>query len=235
MNKDKQIINIIIPTYNEEENIGLMLHELFEVAQKSQINVKVTVVDDSSSDRTADLVKETATKYSVNILQRRNVKRSLSASILEGIKASEEEYIGVMDADLSHPPDCLPWFYNCLVDEGYDFVIGSRYVKNGGIKGWPLGRRFLSKAGCLLADVLLGTKVKDPISGLFFLKKNVVNDINTPPGGFKICLDIIARGKYNKVKEIGYCFVDRQKGRSKMTFRIAKEYLNQLWKLCLKR
>jgi dolichol-phosphate mannosyltransferase len=131
-----------------------------------------------------------------------------------------------MDADLSHPPEAVLEMYKEIASGGADLVIGSRCVEGGGATNWPWYRRIVSAFAQLLAKPLIN--VRDNTSGFFMLKKNVVENVDINPIGFKILLEILVKGHYSKVKELAIVFNDREGGKSKLGSKQVLEYLKQL-------
>jgi dolichol-phosphate mannosyltransferase len=226
MSKEKTI-SIIIPTYNESDNVGDILKSTIEVLKNINVDYEILIVDDASVDNTAEIA-EKILGDSGRVIRRVSEKKSLSLSVLDGIKQARGSAIVVMDADGSHPPELIPSFIHYL-EEGYDLIIGSRYVKGGGTKGFPLKRKFISGFACFLGRVV--TKVKDNTSGFFCIKKAALEGINLTPHGFKIGLEIFVKANFTSFKEIPYIFVDRIKGESKLKSRVVAQYLCQILNL----
>ncbi|MGM5484220.1 MAG: polyprenol monophosphomannose synthase [Nanobdellota archaeon] len=203
------MFSLIIPTYNEEKNIGRLLRELKVVLNK--FDYEVIVVDDSSVDNTQKIVSSLI-KYMPLRLVKRRKKRDLSLSIIEGFKKARGDVIGVMDADLSHGPLDLKKILK-KNQNGYDFVIGSRLIKGGRVQYWPLYRKFISfVATCLIRPI---TKIKDPLSGFFVFNKEILEGVELNPIGYKIGLELLIKGKYSYVTEVPIIFKNRDKGKSK--------------------
>jgi dolichol-phosphate mannosyltransferase len=190
----------------------------------------IIIADDNSPDSTAGIAQKLPKKYKVKVLLRKKNK-GLSKSVVDGFKIAKGNIIGVMDADFTHPPEIIPKILDKLKKENADILVGSRKTKGGEIKNWPLHRKIISKFATLLAKPL--TKIKDPMSGFFFLKKEVIKNIKFRPKGYKILLEILVKGNYKKAEEIPILFKDRIKGESKLTKKIYLEYLMQLIELYL--
>ncbi|MFH1977834.1 MAG: polyprenol monophosphomannose synthase [Candidatus Aenigmatarchaeota archaeon] len=204
-------VSVIIPTYNEKDNVKRLLPEIFSTFSKNNIRGEVIIVDDNSPDGTAEVVKKMEKRFQVHVVKRRG-KLGLSSAVLRGFKEAKGDILGVMDADFSHPVNKIPYMIKALKTN--DIVIGSRYVPGGGIKNWPLKRKIVSKGATLLAAPV--TNIKDPMSGFFFLRKSVIKGVKLNPRGYKIGLEILVKGKYEKAKEISYVFKDRAEGDSKL-------------------
>ncbi len=164
----------------------------------------------------------------IKVIHRRG-KGGLSSAVMEGFKHAGGEIIGVMDADLSHPPEIIPRLVQPILDNESDFVIASRYLDNEKIERWPFSRKITSIGATILARPL--TNVSDPMSGFFFFKKNIIDGIELSPIGYKIMLEIIVKGKYNTIKEVPFTFKDRYKGKSKLDWNEHFNYLQHLLKL----
>ena len=205
------MISIILPTYNEKENIGYMVSEI----NKYVPNVQIVIVDDNSPDGTGKIADVLAEKNNIRVVHR-NKKKGLGPAIAAGFMAAEGNIIGVMDADRSHPPEFLPKLIEPIISGDADFVIGSRKIKGGGVNNWPLYRRIISWGAGIMAKPL--TNVKDPISGMFFMKKEVIDGISCRTRGYKICLELLVKGKSNKTIDVPYKFLDRSVGKSKLDF-----------------
>lgn len=206
-------LSIIIPTYNEKENIQILIDKIFVIYKENLINGEVVIVDDNSKDGTGEIAEELKKKYKLMKVLHRPGKLGLSSAVLDGFKISEGEILGVMDADLSHPSEKIPEMFFPIKNNIADFTIGSRYMPGGKIVGWNFKRKIMSRGATLLSRPF--TKVKDPMSGFFMIKKECLNDRDFNPKGFKILLELLIKAKYNKIKEIPIVFINRTKGKSK--------------------
>jgi dolichol-phosphate mannosyltransferase len=211
-------MSIILPTYNERENLHILVKKILKILPKAEL----IIVDDNSFDGTGKLADELAKIYPIKVIHRKK-KLGLSTAIVAGFKAAKGSIIGVMDTDLSHPPEMIPKLIKPIIKNKADFVIGSRIVKGGFVEVWPFHRKFISKIATLMARPL--TSVKDPMSGLFFLKRKVINNINFTSKGYKICLEIIVKGKYRNIIEVPYKFRTRKVGTSKLNYKEHFKYL----------
>jgi len=223
-------LSIIVPTYNEAENIGELI-ERIETSLKG-LDFEVIVVDDSSPDGTAEIAEELGRAYrNVKVIKRPR-KMGLASAALEGMREAKYRLIAVMDADLQHPPELLPKLLE-RAKEGYDIVIASRYVEGGGVEGWSFWRRLISRGATLLAHTLLPKTrgVKDPMSGFFVFRRKVVEGVELNPTGYKLLLEVLVRGRYEGVAEVPYVFKARRRGRSKLGLREVFDYTVFLFKL----
>jgi dolichol-phosphate mannosyltransferase len=217
-------ISILIPTYNEAENIGDMLKRTLSVLSGTAMDYEILVIDDASADNTARIAEE-ALGGKGKVVRRVAKNRSLSQSVLDGIREAKGDAVVVMDADLSHPPELIPGFIRQL-NQGNDLVIASRYVPGGGVKNYPLSRQLISRFACLIGRMV--TKVKDNTSGFFCIKKSVLENVLLTPRGFKIGLEIFVKANYKQFQEVPYIFIDRKKGTSKLKLKQACQYFIQV-------
>jgi len=218
-------LTVILPTFNEDENIGNITTEILRIFQVEKIDGELLVVDDDSQDKTIEIMQSFETRYDNVRLIIRKSDHGLSQSVVEGLGHADADIILVMDADFSHPLDLIKVLFH-HIREGNDLVIGSRYLKGGSIKKWPLKRKILSFGATILGRFLY-PPVTDPVSGFFAIKKQVVDTAILKPRGYKILLEIIGKGNWDKFSEIPYEFSDRDKGKSKLTFKIIVLYVLQ--------
>jgi dolichol-phosphate mannosyltransferase len=212
----------VIPTYNEKDNIEELVSRIEAACSSAGIGVEIVIVDDNSPDGTGALAESLSKEHQVRVVHREG-KLGLSSAVLEGFKAASGEVLAVMDADLSHPPEKLPEMYSSISSGEAELVFGSRYVKGGSVEDWPFHRRFISKGATLFARGL--TKIRDPMSGFFMLRRSVIAGAELNPIGYKIGLEILVKGKYSKVVEVPIAFADRKAGKSKLG---ATEYLKYI-------
>jgi dolichol-phosphate mannosyltransferase len=219
-------LTVIIPSYKEEANIRNIITEVDAVFKRNNLNGEILVVDDNSPDGTISIVNEIKkTKPNVNIIIR-HVDHGLSQSVAEGFVYASSDTLVVIDADLSHPPALIPTMYHEIIG-GYDIVIGSRYMDGGGIKKWPIKRRIISLGATFLGRLLF-PDVSDPVSGFFAIRKSVIANAPLKPRGYKILLEVLGKGIWEKGKEIPFEFVDREIGSSKLKLKIIIEYAQQV-------
>jgi dolichol-phosphate mannosyltransferase len=189
------------------------------------------VVDDNSPDGTSEIANRLSQQYPVRVITRIN-ERGLASAVVEGFKQASGEILGVIDADLQHPPEVIPELLE-NVRSGADVVIASRYVEGGGSEGWSAGRKIISKGSKLLAQVLLPSVrgIKDPLSGFFLLRKEVIDGVELSPTGYKILLEVLVKGKATEVAEVPYIFKVRERGTSNLTSGEGIRYLKHLTRL----
>ena len=219
---------VIIPTYNEKENIGSIILSIFSL----QKDYHVLIVDDGSPDGTANIVKELQKKYPEQLfLEQRAGKLGLGTAYIHGFKwsiAKGYQYIFEMDADFSHRPSDLERLYNACAIDGADVAVGSRYVVGGKTENWPWDRKFYSKGGALYTKIITWMPVNDPTAGFICYKSEVLQNINLDEikfvgYAFQIEMKFVAWKLKFKIKEVPITFVDRKDGTSKMSKGILKE------------
>jgi dolichol-phosphate mannosyltransferase len=222
---DTYDLTVIIPTFNEEENIAAIIEAVNGVFSESGIHGEVLVVDDSSKDRTIPIVQGIADRRENVRLIVRKEDHGLSQSVVEGFGAAHSEILQVIDADFSHPPELIPRFYEAVRD-GADIAIGSRYMKGGDIEQWPLKRRIIS-LGATAFGRMLFPEVTDPVSGFFAVRREVVAGAPLAPRGYKILMEVLGRGRWRSFVEIPFVFKDREEGESKLRLDTMVDYLRQ--------
>lgn len=219
-------ISIITPTYNESKNIERLIISLFKSC--SSFNIELIIVDDNSPDNTAQIAERLSKKYPLRVIKRES-KSDLSSAIVTGFNYAKGNILGVIDADLSHPTSKILDLLQPILNNEVDITVGSRLINGGGVEEWPLHRKLISDGATLLAKPL--TKIKDPMSGFFFFKKEVIDNVKLDPIGYKILLEILVRGNYKTVKEIPYIFLNRNVGKSKLNLREYWNYILHLKRL----
>lgn len=219
-------LTIVIPTYNEVENIRPLLERLEKTLET--LGWEVIFVDDDSPDGTAELVRQIALHDPrVRCLQRIG-RRGLSSACIEGILASATPFVAVMDADLQHDETLLPKMLQSLKAEGSDIVVGSRYMEGGGVGDWKKSRLKISQFATSFSRLIINVRLSDPMSGFFMVSREffttLVHDLSGK--GFKILLDIFASSpRPVRFKELPYHFRTRHRGESKLNVLTIAEYL----------
>jgi dolichol-phosphate mannosyltransferase len=220
---------VIIPTYNEKENIEKIIRAVFGLAKCFHI----LVIDDGSPDGTATIVKQLINDEFGDrlFILERSGKLGLGTAYITGFKWALErnyEYIFEMDADFSHDPNDLPRLYSACHDEGYDLAIGSRYVTGVNVVNWPIGRVLMSYFASKYVRIVTGFKVHDTTAGFVCYKRRVLKTIELDKirfkgYGFQIEMKYTAYKIGFKLKEVSVIFVNRQEGTSKMSGGIFSE------------
>ncbi|MCL5286542.1 MAG: polyprenol monophosphomannose synthase [Acidobacteria bacterium] len=213
------MLSLIVPTYNERQNIVQLVARAGKTLAATGEPFELIIVDDNSPDGTAGEVRRLQAERPWLKLLVREDERDLSTAVLAGWKMAQGEILGVMDGDLQHPPEILLKLFEAMRQTHGDIVVASRNVEHGSVSDWKFRRRIISWTATLLAAVLLPAKirrVKDPMSGFFLLRRTVVEGRTLKPLGYKILLEVLARGNYEKAVEVPYVFEERARGGSKM-------------------
>jgi len=218
-------ISVIIPTYNESENLPILLERVSTALR--DLDHEVVIVDDDSPDGTWRIAEDlTATYPTLRVIRRIDAK-GLSSAVTTGMLQATGRVLAVMDADLQHDEGILPEMHHQVANEGHDVAVGSRETEGGSYGEWSTSRKLVSFGAKLLAKWALGPQVKDPMSGFFAISRNyfqkTVDKVN--PSGFKILLEFLARGSNPSTVEVGYTFRKRLHGETKLNASIAIEYL----------
>lgn len=218
-------LSLVVPTYNERDRLPELVRAIFDAYHAGGVDGQLVIVDDNSPDGTGQVADELAARYPITVVHRSG-KLGLGTAVIDGFKASASRYVGVIDADLSHPPELVPRMLAVMERDGADVVIGSRYIRGGGTRNWELSRVMMSRFACLLARGL--TPVRDATSGFFLMKRELAEGVRISAGGFKICLELLIRSAPRLVVEVPYVFTGRTAGESKMNTKEALGYLTQL-------
>jgi dolichol-phosphate mannosyltransferase len=222
-------VAVCLPTFNEAENVGAMLDALLAVFAEHQINGHVLVIDDSSPDGTAEIADERGRDDPRIAVLRRPRKEGLGLAYRDGFRRVLDdgaEVVLQMDCDFSHDPEAIPSLLAALDDA--DFALGSRYVRGGGVVGWPLLRQAISKGGCLYARTVLGIPVHDLTGGFKAFRSEVLEyllgrSIDAKGYGFQVQMTYEAIRAGYRPKEVPIIFRDRVRGKSKMHFGVVTE------------
>jgi dolichol-phosphate mannosyltransferase len=248
-NSNVVTFSVVIPTYNESENILRLITEIENNLPTSHFT-EIIIVDDNSPDGTGKLVENyiqeqnaklengrdnssnsSSKNYRVKVVHRR-AKNGLIPAILDGVKQSTGMNVLIMDADFSHPPKVIPKMMRELALNPNSIIIGSRFIEGGKVVGWPQRRKLLSRGASALARLGLNVKrVKDPMSGFFALPRELIQNISIDTKGYKILLEILVKNKEIPIREIPYTFTDRQSGKSKMNYNVIMNYAEAIWQL----
>ncbi len=220
-------ITIVVPTYNERENLAPLARRVFKAV--SPAAAELLIIDDDSPDATAQEAARLSREYPIRCIVRRG-ERGLATAVIEGIRAARGDIVVVMDADLSHPPERIPALVAALCDPGVQMAVGSRFVPGGKVDlYWPLHRRIISRVGRWLARPLAG--VSDMASGFFAVRRTDVRADILRPIGYKILLEIVVRHGWKNVVELPIVFTDRAAGQTKLSVAEQVRYLRHLWRL----
>jgi dolichol-phosphate mannosyltransferase len=223
-------LTIVVPTYSERGNVKEVVRRIAAVLEG--VEWEVVFVDDDSPDGTAEVVKSLACRDSRVRCIRRVGRRGLSGACVEGILSSAAPIVAVMDADLQHDEAILPQMLHAIRD-GADLAVATRYSQGGSAtEGFSPVRRWGSEMATRLANTAIGTKVSDPMSGFFMIRRHVIEDnaARLAGEGYKLLVDILwTAGKSLKIAEIAYRFRERQNGESKLDALVTVDYLGLLF------
>jgi dolichol-phosphate mannosyltransferase len=230
--------SLIIPTYNECKNVNTIVEKLSTLLDSSiPGNYELIVVDDNSPDRTWEVALSLRAEYPQLRVMRREDERGLSTAVIRGWQAARGEVLGVIDADLQHPPETLLQLL-AEIQRGADLATASRHVAEGGVSDWSVVRRFLSRGAQTLGLIILPGvvgRVSDPMSGYFMVRRSCIAGKTMNPAGYKILIEVLGRGNIRWIGEVGYVFQERKEGESKVTWKQYIEYLRHLFILRLAR
>ena len=226
--------SLIIPTYNEGQNVQELVRILSQLLDGIIPNAyELIVVDDNSPDQTWKLAQELTPDYPQLRVMRRVEEKGLSTAVIRGWQVARGEVLGVIDADLQHPPEVLLKLWQEM-ERGADLAAASRHVEGGGVSEWSIVRRFLSRGAQMLGLIILPGvigRLSDPMSGYFMVRRDAIASKSLSPVGYKILIEVVARGNVRWIGEAGYVFRERQAGESKVTWKQYVEYLQHLLRL----
>ncbi len=223
------LVSVILPTYKEGKNLEEMATRIFRSLGAEGLKGECIVVDDDSGDDTGSVCEKLARAHDLRLIVRKG-ERGLSTAVIRGLSEARGDFLVVMDADLSHPPEKIPEMVR-LAAKGADFVLGSRYVDGGEIEeNWGCYRKLNSRVATLLACFL--TTLKDPMSGFFCVPKRIFAACRElSPLGYKIALEILVKSGASNVVEVPIFFSRRKHGESKMNLREQLLYIRHLFRL----
>lgn len=215
-------LSVVIPTYNEGENITPLLRAL--KTHLADVDTEFLVVDDDSSDGTVAKAHREGARTIV-----RTRERGLGTAVVRGIAEANGKYVVVMDADFQHPPKVVARLLQRAQETDVDMVVGSRYARLGGEEGFSAPRRMVSIGASLIAKALLPSvrrnRLTDPMSGLFLVRRDRIHLSDLHPKGYKILLELLERSPIRHVEEVGYVFSKRLGGESKLGAMVMFQFL----------
>lgn len=228
--------SVLLPTYNERENLPYIVYLLEEAFKRADVSHEVIIIDDNSPDNTQETALALREHFGEHIiLAARKGKEGLGSAYKHGLTLVQGEYVFILDADLSHHPKFIPAFIKMQRETGCDVVTGTRYVKDGGVYGWDLRRKAVSRVANYLAAVLLRPGVSDLTGSFRLYRRDVFERImkEMKSAGYVFQMEIAVRAKRMglDVREVPITFVDRLFGESKMGVDEIAQYLKQLWDL----
>ncbi len=227
-------LSVVLPTYNEGHNITSALEQLIgHLDSVTGLTYEIIVVDDDSPDRTWEKALEFSKKSDRVRVVRRQEERGLSTAVIRGWQVARGKVLGVMDADLQHPPEITTKLWKEM-ERGADLAVASRHIEGAGVSDWSIWRRVISRSAQVIGLVLLPevtAKVNDPMSGYFMISRSAVEGRELSPLGYKILIEVLGRGQVRRISEVPYVFRERVEGSSKVTRRIYLEYFQHLLRL----
>ena len=227
-------LSLIVPTYQEAANIVPLIHQLTQLLDPQLPHqYELIVVDDNSPDCTWETAQALTSQFPQVRVMRRIQERGLSTAVIRGWQVARGRILGVIDADLQHPPNTLSQLLS-EIRRGADLAVASRHVTGGGVSDWSLARRVLSRGAQMLGLIILPEvvgRVSDPMSGYFLVRREAIAHCPLSPVGYKILIEVLGRGRVRWIGECGYVFQDRQEGDSKVSRRHYWDYLLHLGRL----
>lgn len=227
MNSSLPSVSVVVPTYNERDNLAPLAERVFAVLDPARS--ELLIVDDNSPDGTPDVARALAARFPVRC-EVRTQERGLATAVIAGLRLAEYDYIVSMDADLSHPPERIPALVAALEDPQVDIVIGSRFAPGAAVDlHWPWHRRLNSWVARMMARPL--TSARDMMAGYFAVRKADLRLEGLAPIGYKIALELIVRHGWQNVCEVPITFADRAAGQTKLNLAEQWRYLRHLARL----
>jgi dolichol-phosphate mannosyltransferase len=223
--------SLVIPTFNEGKNISEIVRTISNLLDRIMPGeYELIVVDDDSPDRTWELACKLIPIYPQLRVMRRETERGLSTAVIRGWQAAQGEILGVIDADLQHPPEILLQLWEEM-SKGAELAVASRNIEGGGVSEWSIVRRLLSRSAQILGLAILPEvigRLSDPMSGYFMVRRSTIANRTLSPVGYKILIEVVARSQMRWIAETGYVFRERVAGASKVTWKQYVEYIQHL-------
>jgi dolichol-phosphate mannosyltransferase len=230
------LLSVVVPTYREADHIQELLQAIANACEGK--DYEIIVVDDNSPDGThAKVVEEQARNPRIVPVLRVHEK-GLATAVIEGMRRARGEYVVVMDSDFQHPPATVPELFEAAQRTNADVVVASRYVAGGAVTGFPFHRRVISWGAKMLAVVALPPvrhfHITDPMSGFFLVRKAAIDVESLNPIGYKILVEVLARGRIQRASEVGFRFDVRRGGESKLRLSTQRDYFRHVLRLAFK-
>jgi dolichol-phosphate mannosyltransferase len=226
--------SLVVPTRNESHNLAELI-ALLKPAIAAEVgeSYEIIVVDDDSPDRTWELAAQMAAADTHLVALRRTTERGLATAVVRGWQIARGELLGVIDADLQHPPEVIAPLIAAM-RKGADLAVGSREAEGGGTSDWSLMRLLISRSSRALGKLLVPgalSRVSDPMTGLFIVRRAAIEGIELNPTGYKILVELLVRAHLHDIVEVGYVFRSRQRGESKASIQVFIDYVQHLFRL----
>lgn len=222
------MISVVIPTYNERENIRPLIEKVDSAFIDCQDNFEIVIIDDDSPDGTADVVRSLSDDLDIRLrVVVRTSQPDLSRSVVRGFREAEGDIVVVMDADHQHPPELIPELADSISSDT-PLAVGSRYADGGNIKNWSRLRRVVSYGAIFISKILIppARKVGDPVSGFFAVQIDAVPMAELSPHGYKILLELLVTIDPENIVEIGFTFESREYGQTSLDFEQYRRFLS---------
>jgi dolichol-phosphate mannosyltransferase len=229
--EERVLLTLVVPTYKEAKNVERLTKQLDDnLSAILPGQYEIIIVDDNSPDETWKVAQSLTAVYPRLRVMRRIDERGLSTAVVRGWQAAKGEVLGVIDGDLQHPPEILQPLWG-KIQEGAELAVASRHVTGGGVSDWSLARRILSRGAQVIGLVILPEvvgRVSDPMSGFFLLRRGAIAGKSLSPVGYKILIEVLGRGDFGRIGEVGYVFQERELGESKVSGTQYVQYLKHL-------
>jgi dolichol-phosphate mannosyltransferase len=227
-------LSLVLPTYNESQNISAVLEQVVACLDAvKDLTYEIIVVDDDSPDHTWELAQQFCEHSDKVRVVRREKERGLSTAVIRGWQVARGRVLGVMDADLQHPPEINAKLWKEMA-RGADLAIASRHIEGAGVSDWSMSRRLISRCAQLIGFVILPevtARVSDPMSGYFMIRRTSLQGREMNPLGYKILLEVLGRGQVRWISEVPYTFRERVEGSSKVSNQIYFQYFQHLLRI----
>ncbi|MBR3307894.1 MAG: polyprenol monophosphomannose synthase [Lachnospiraceae bacterium] len=223
------MLSIVVPTYNEKDNVRPLLDRIDKAL--TGIPWELIFVDDST-DETPEVIKEIQESGKRVRLHHRDTEKGLATAVVKGFELAEGDFVACMDADLQHPPEVLRDMYAAMLAHA-DMAIPSRFIPGGSDGGLDFIRKVISGTARYMGKIMLPCLrlISDPTSGLFMLRRELLDGVKLDPTGWKIMVEVLAMCPVKNVLETPYAFHDRESGESKLSTKVSLQYIQQLCKL----
>lgn len=223
-------LSIVLPTLNEARNLERMLPLLDSILRGLHVSYEIIVVDDDSLDRTWEKALTVGQQVPSLRVMRRTGERGLATAVIRGWQAARGAVLGVIDADLQHPPEVIPMLWR-QTQSGAELAVASRRVPGGGVSDWSLRRKLISWTAQILGRLVLPqvvARLADPLSGFFLVRRDILAGVTMVPRGYKILIEVVARCDVSRIAEVAYTFREREEEKSKATWEVYVEYIKHL-------